>query len=189
MSPPQLGAIGRQAVDFAMAVGVRVGDCGGHQRCLAKVVEAGHWPVSPCPVVLPDVVRRRPVDHEYVEVAVAVEVGEQCLAAVAVADDSHLGGQAAEGAVPVVAVQFVAFRADGEHIEVAIVIRVGNGPRQAGFVAEGSVQRPLASRCLPPVVDAAGPAEDRIDDAVVVDIAPQRCHDRRGGGERTARHC
>ena len=132
----------------------------------------------------PDVVRRRTVDDENIEVAVAVEVRHQGLSPVALAAQSHLGGKATKGTVAVVAEQLVAVGPDGQHVQIAVVIGIDQGAGVTGFLAENSLRGPGGSRVLSPDPCARRAAEHDVDEAVVVDVAPKRRCGRVGLPER-----
>ena len=168
----------RRRVDFAVAVGVTVEHRGGGQVSLFEVVEAGERRVLPAEIVAPQVVGRLLVQHADVEVFVAVEVGHQHLLS-ATAPYSRLARQVAERAVAVVVVEGVAFGADGEHVQVAVVIGIeqrGGGARRIAKVAE---RAPAPGR-LPPMASALRAAQHHVHQAIGIHVAPQHGAGRSG---------
>ena len=174
------------AVDLAPPVRIRIGCRNCDKRRVPQVVEAGEGLVLPKAVVLPDVVRRRLVDGHDVQVAVAVEVDDQRLPPIAAAQ-AHLFGQLAVAAVAVVAVEGIALGADGEHVQVAVVVGVEDRAAAARKRAQLRRRRPAAALLLAHQPRAGLGAKHRVDAAVVVHVAHQQGAGRRCVSQRVIR--
>ena len=183
--PAQDRPVGTGAVDLAPPVRIRVGCRGCDKRRVPQVVEAGEGLVLPKAVVLPDVVRRRLVDGHDVQVAVAVEVDDQRLPPIAAAQ-AHLFGQLVVAAVAVVAVEGIALGADGEHVQVAVVVGVEDRAAAARERPELR-RRPAAALLLAHQPGAGLGAKHRVDAAVVVHVAHQHGAGRRCASQRVIR--
>ena len=172
--PAQQVARWAQTVQLAVAVGIGVGNRRCHQIRCSKVVETRHGPIQPCAVVLPDVVRWRAVEHQNVEVAVAVEVADQHLPTGGTFDAVFVG-QTSKRSVAVVVEQLVAGAAGHEDVEVPVVIGVEHRTGGTGFVVQHDRGCPRCRCRLAPIARAAGAAQDDVQQPVVVDVSPHRC--------------
>ena len=172
-----------EPVDLAVAVGIAVrhGRCG--QRRVQEVVEHGERAVFPGAVVLPGVMGWSLVQHDDVEVAVGVEIGEEHAPPGPGTREASVGRQAPVGTVAVVAVEFVAGGSDGEDIEVAVVVGIGDGTGGAGLVAKNWAGRPRVVG-LQENARAGRSAEYDVDPTVVVHVRPEAGGDLLRSAER-----
>ena len=150
---------------------------GRRQRCGRGIAA-----VFPDTVVQEDVVRRRVLDHDHIGISIVVEIGHRHTARrTAVAGDAGGRANGPEAAAAVVVEQFVRTGSiDEPNVEIAVVIGVEDRAvddvcaRKLETGGGGDVG-PATVGCLPPHLRAAGgAAQHHVDEAVIVEIAPQR---------------